>query len=73
MSSKQLFDFIGRADTPDKLDIAEQWFNSHKKNFSRSDYDTYILAINEKRKRLFLTRIIQNKKIMINVNTGEVF
>ena len=73
MSTKQLFDFIGRADTPEKLDVAERWFSERKQTFARTDFDCFIRAINEKRKRLYITKLIQVGRMIVNPESGEVF
>lgn len=78
LTDKDLYEFVYRADTPQKVCTAERWLNEHKHLTSPSTFDSLILILNQTAKRLFRAsmreyeeRIFKNG-YEINTRTGEV-
>lgn len=78
ITDKDLFEFVYRADTPQKIATAERWLSEHKDLTSRSTLDELIAILNRTAKRLFKAKITEyeesllTKGFEINVRTGEV-
>ena len=78
LTDKELFEFVYRADTQQKITTAERWLNDHKNVTCPSTFDCLIRILSETRKRIFLaqlkeyeTRIFKHG-LEINTVTGEV-
>jgi hypothetical protein len=78
LTDKDLYEFVYRADTPQKIATAERWLTDHKHVTSQSTFDSLILILNQTAKRLFRAsmqeyeeRICKNG-FEINVRTGEI-
>ena len=52
-TDKELFEFVYRADTPQKIATAERWLSEHKHLTCRSTLDELIAILNRTAKRLF--------------------
>ena len=78
LTDKDLFEFVYRADTPQKIATAERWLSEHKDLTSRSTLDELIAILNRTAKRLFREKMSEYEKNLlsrgfeINVVTGEV-
>lgn len=78
LNDKDLYEFVYRADTPQKIATAERWLSEHKHLTSRSTLDELIAILNRTAKRLFRAKITEYEKKLftkgfeINVVTGEV-
>lgn len=78
LTDKDLYEFVYRADTPQKIATAERWLNEHKDLTSRHTWDELIAILNRTAKRLFRAKITEYEKKLfakdfeINVVTGEV-
>lgn len=79
LTDKDLYEFVYRADTPQKIATAERWLREHKHITSPSTFDSLILILNQTAKRLFRASMkeyeerIYKNGFEINVRTGEVF
>ena len=78
VSDKDLFEFVYRADTMQKISIAERWLLEHKYLTSRRTLDELIDILNKTAKRLFNARIAEYEKRLaeegyaVNTITGEI-
>ena len=78
LTDKDLFEFVYRADTPQKIATAERWLSEHKHLTSLSTFDELILILNRTAKRIFRVQMqkyeerLCNQEFEINVRTGEV-
>lgn len=78
LTDKDLFEFVYRADTAQKIATAERWLNEHKHITCRSTFDELITILNRTAKRLFQEKLteyetnIYKKGYTINTRTGEV-
>ena len=78
LTDKDLLEFVYRADTTQKISIAERWLREHQNVTSRSTFDELIAILNETAKRLFRVKIAEYEERIykngfeINVRTGEV-
>lgn len=78
LTDKDLYEFVYRADTPQKIATAERWLTEHKHITSMSTFDSLILILNQTAKRLFRASMkeyeerIYKQGYEINVRTGEV-
>lgn len=78
ITDKDLFEFVYRADTPQKVATAERWLREHQHLTSRSTLDELIAILNRTAKRIFQEKIseyetsIYKQGYTINTITGEV-
>ena len=78
LTDKDLFEFVYRADTPQKIAVAERWLREHQSLTSRSTFDELIAVLNRTAKRLFRAKMVEYKENLyrqgyeINIRTGEV-
>ena len=78
LTDKELYEFVYRADTAQKICVAERWLRQHQHLTSRSTFDDLISVLNRTAKKLFRARMEEyEKKIYgenyeINVITGEL-
>jgi len=78
LTDKDLFEFVYRADTPQKIAVAERWLREHQNLTSRSTFDELIAVLNRTAKRLFRAKMAKYEENLyrqgykINVRTGEV-
>ena len=78
ITDKDLFEFVYRADTPQKIATAERWLSEHKHFTSLSTFDELILILNRTAKRIFRMQMqkyeerLCNQEFEINVRTGEL-
>ena len=78
LTDKDLYEFVYRADTPQKVCTAEHWLNEHKHLTSPSTFDSLILILNQTAKRLFRASMREYEERVfkngyeINTRTGEV-
>ena len=78
LTDKDLFEFVYRADTAQKIATAERWLNEHKNITCRSTFDELITILNRTAKRLFQGKLteyetnIYKQGYAINTRTGEV-
>lgn len=78
LTDKDLFEFVYRADTPQKIATAERWLSEHKHLTSLSTFDELILILNQTAKRIFRVKMqeyekrLYNQEFEINVRTGEL-
>ena len=78
LTDKDLFEFVYRADTPQKIATAERWLSEHKHLTSLSTFDELILILNRTAKRIFRVQMqkyeerLCNQEFEINVRTGEL-
>ena len=59
LTDKDLYEFVYRADTAQKISTAERWLNEHKHLTSRSTFDELIAVLNRTAKRLFRVRMAE--------------
>ena len=78
MTDKDLFEFVYRADTAQKIAVAERWLIEHKHLTSRSTLDELIGILNRTAKRLFDFKVNEYEKklykegYVLNTITGEI-
>ena len=78
LTDKDLFEFVYRADTPQKIAVAERWLREHQSLTSRSTFDELIAVLNRTAKRLFRAKMagyedsLYRQGYEINVRTGEI-
>ena len=78
LTDKDLYEFVYRADTPQKIATAERWLTDHKHITSPSTFDSLILVLNQTAKRLFRASMKEYEKRLyknefeINIITGEI-
>ena len=78
LNDKDLYEFVYRADTAQKIATAERWLREHQHLTSRSTLDELITILNRTAKRLFQERLteyetnIYKQGYAINTRTGEV-
>ncbi len=78
LTDKDLFEFVYRADTPQKISTAERWLREHQHLTSRATLDELIAVLNRTAKRLFRAKMAEYEEQIykngfeINVVTGEV-
>ena len=76
-TDKELFEFAYRANTPEKIAIADRWVRAHRGIISLEMHDRLIRLLEETNKRIFLEkmRVYENKIIkyghLIDTSTGE--
>ncbi len=78
MTKKDLYEFVYRADTTEKIDIAKDWLRAHRDVLSACMYGELTLILDRMRKNLVLARIEELRQsqrvgdLMVDVKTGEV-
>lgn len=78
LTDKDLFEFVYRADTPQKVATAERWLREHQHLTSRSTLDELLYILNQTAKRLFRIKMAEYEEriykygLEINTITGEV-
>ncbi len=78
LTDKDLYEFVYRADTPQKVATAERWLMEHKHLTSRSTLDELLYILNQTAKRLFRIQMAEYEEriykygLEINTITGEV-
>lgn len=78
LTDKDLFEFVYRADTPQKVATAERWLREHQHLTSRSTLDELLNILGQTAKRLFRVQIAEYEEriykygLEINTITGEV-
>ena len=78
LTDKDLYEFVYRADTAQKVAIAEIWLQEHKNITCRSTFDSLIAILNNTSKRLFKEKLAEYEERIykqgyeINTITGEV-
>ena len=78
LTDKDLFEFVYRADTPQKVATAERWLREHQHLMSRSTLDELLYILNQTAKRLFKIQMAEYEEriykygLEINTITGEV-
>ena len=78
LTDKDLYEFVYRADTPQKIATAERWLREHKHLTSQATLDELIAVLNRTAKRLFRVKMAEYEENLykrgfeINVVTGEV-
>ena len=79
LTDKDLYEFVYRADTPQKVATAERWLMEHKHLTSRSTLDELLNILSQTAKRLFRIQMAEYEEriykygLEINTITGEVF
>ncbi len=77
LTDKDLYEFVYRADTPQKVATAERWLKAHKDIMSRATFDNLLQILSEINKRLFLAKMAEYEARIIkygyeiNTRTGE--
>ena len=78
LTDKDLFEFVYRADTPQKVATAERWLREHQHLTSRSTLDELLNILSQTAKRLFRIQMAEYEEriykygLEINTITGEV-
>ena len=78
LTDKDLFEFVYRADTPQKVATAERWLREHQHLTSRSTFDELLKILEQTTKRIFKLQMqeyenrIYKYGLEINTITGEV-
>ena len=78
LTDKDLFEFVYRADTPQKIATAERWLREHQHLTSRSTLDELLNILGQTAKRLFRIQMAEYEEriykygLEINTITGEV-
>ena len=78
LTDKDLFKFVYRADTPQKVATAERWLREHQHLTSRSTLDELLNILGQTAKRLFRIQMAEYETriykygLEINTITGEV-
>ena len=78
LTDKELYEFVYRADTPQKVATAERWLMEHKHLTSRSTLDELLNILSQTAKRLFRIQMAEYEEriykygLEINTITGEV-
>ena len=79
LTDKDLYEFVYRADTPQKIATAERWLTEHKYLTCTSTFDTLIQILSQATKRIFKEQMkeyearIYKQGYEIDIRTGEVF
>lgn len=73
----ELYAFIERADTVQKVDIAREWFKRHRLELSLSVYDDMIKACDFRLKEIFRENwkkinAYETRMLLVSEETGEV-
>ena len=78
LTDKDLFEFVYRADTAQKIATGERWLREHQHLTSRSTLDELLYILNQTAKRLFRIQMAEYEErinkygLEINTITGEV-
>lgn len=62
LTDKDLYEFVYRADTAQKISTAERWLKEHDYLTSRHTLDDLIAILNRTAKRLFRTQISEYER-----------
>ena len=62
LTEKDLFEFVYRADTAQKVVTAERWLLAHPGHTSKSFLAELLRILAEQSKRLFLARLAEHEK-----------
>ena len=62
LTDKDLYEFIYRADTAQKIAIAERWLTEHKSITSPHVFDDLMHTLRINGKRLFLAKLAEEEK-----------
>ena len=84
LTDKDLYEFIYRADTAQKIATAERWLTEHKSITSPHVFDDLIHTLNVQGKRIFLSKLAESEQnlrciydqnqtaFLTDTTTGEV-
>lgn len=78
LTDKDLFEFVYRADTAQKISTAEKWLREHQHLTSRSTFNELLNILSQTTKRLFRIQMAEYEEriykygLEINTITGEV-
>ena len=84
MTDKDLYEFVYRADTAQKVATAERWLREHKDIMSPHTFDGLISTLNMQSKRIYFVQIaeqensfrciydLNNNIYLTDTTTGEV-
>ena len=84
LTDKDLYEFVYRADTTQKIATAERWLKEHKSITSPHIFDDLLRTLNTQNKRIFLSKLAEEEKnlrciydrdktaFLTNTTTGEV-
>lgn len=84
LTDKDLYEFVYRADTAQKIATAERWLNNHRNITSPHIFDDLIQTLRIQSKRLFFAKLAEEEKnlrciydqnnttFLTNTTTGEV-
>ena len=70
-TKKELFEFVYRADTIQKICTAERWLKEHQHLTSRNVLDELIAILNRTAKRLFQEQLALYEEKLYNQNNGK--
>ena len=62
ITDKDLYEFVYRADTAQKIATAERWLNEHKSITSPHVFDDLIHTLNIMSKRIFFVKLAESEK-----------
>jgi len=65
MTDKDLYEFVYRADTAQKIATAERWLLEHKNITSPHVFDDLIRTLNTMSKRIFLAKLAETKQNLL--------
>ena len=77
-TTKDLYEFVYRADTIKKICIAEKWLKDHKDLTSSDTFDELMMILNRTASRLFRAQMAElderlaGEDVEIDIRTGEV-
>ncbi len=58
-STKELYEFAYRADTQEKIAIAERWLKEHREILSAVEAEMTLRILGENRKRIFIMQLAE--------------
>ena len=64
-TDKDLYEFVYRADTAQKIATAERWLRSHKSIMSAHIFDSLIQILNTQSKRIFLVKLAETEQNLL--------
>ena len=64
LTDKDLYEFVYRADTAEKISTAEKWLRAHDYLTSRHTLDDLIFILNRTAKRLFRTQMVEYEEAL---------
>ena len=65
LTDKDLYEFVYRADTAQKIATAERWLISHKSIMSLHTFDDLMHTLKMQEKRLFLAKLAEEEKHLL--------